>query len=107
MTIIEIASLSNGAHRNQTILGVLSKIPEGWAVVPDEMELPKFPFGEVKTKKTNGIMTVTKWIPGTLPEPEPTPETEPEASGELATKADVQAVWDSMAAAYNEGVNEA
>lgn len=49
---------------------------------------------------------------------EPEPEPEPEPSDDLeervqeleqnsATKADVQAVWDSMAAAYSEGVCEA
>lgn len=107
MKILEIASLSNGAHRNQTILGGLSKIPEGWAVVPGDMALENFPFGEVTAEEVNGVLTVTGWIPGTLPEPEPTPEPEPETSGNFATKGDVQAIWDSMAAAYHEGVNEA
>ena len=75
MTIIEITALSNGAHRNQT--GTLSAIPDGWAIIPDGMETPNFPFGEVEFEEINGVMTVTKWTAGTVPEPEPEPEPEP------------------------------
>ena len=33
-----------------------------------------FPFGEVEAVEIDGVMTVTKWTPGTLPAPiEPTP----------------------------------
>ena len=74
MLIIEIAALDNGAHRNQTYHGVL---PEGWAVIPGGMICENFPFGKVKAEEINGIMTVTKWIPGVMPEPEPIPEAEP------------------------------
>jgi hypothetical protein len=72
--MIEIAALDNGAHRNQTYHGFL---PEGWAVIPDSMGCENFPFGEVETEEIGGVMTVTKWIPGTVPEPEPEPEAEP------------------------------
>lgn len=52
------------------------------------------------------------------PAPEPSEPSEPSGDGDLgqrvatleansATKSDVQAVWDQMAAAYNEGVQEA
>ena len=75
MLIIEIASLDNGAHRNQN--GSLSRIPDGWAVVPDGMETPNFPFGEVEVSEINGVMTVTKWTAGKIPEPEPEPDPEP------------------------------
>ena len=44
MRIIEIEALENGAHRNQTNSTDMP-IPEGWAVIPDDMELPySFPF---------------------------------------------------------------
>lgn len=75
MTIIEITALSNGAHRNQT--GTFSTIPDGWAIIPDGMETTNFPFGEVEVAEINGVMTVTKWTAGTIPEPEPEPEPEP------------------------------
>ena len=75
MTIIEITALSNGAHRNQT--GTFSAIPDGWAIIPDGMETPNFPFGEVEVAEFNGVMTVIKWTEGTIPEPEPEPEPEP------------------------------
>lgn len=67
MRLIEIKPLNNGAHRNQTI-DVLSVIPEGWAVVPDDMETPNFPFGKITTKEINNVMTVTNWTAGSIPE---------------------------------------
>ena len=91
MKIIEIAALSNGSHRNQTYHGVL---PEGWAIIPEDMDTASFPFGEVEVEKINGVMTVTTWVPGTIPAPEPVIEPEAEV-----TDAD-------MAAAILEGVND-
>lgn len=75
MRIIEIAPLENGAHRNQT--GGLSSVPEGWAVVPDDLVTENFPFGEVTVEDVNGVPIVTKWDPLPLPEPEPEQEPEP------------------------------
>ena len=75
MRIIEIAALSNGAHRNQT--GTFSAVPDGWAVIPDTLDTPNFPFGDVTAEEINGVMTVSSWIAGTIPEPEPTPDPEP------------------------------
>ena len=94
MNIIEIAPLSNGAHRNQN--GGLSVVPAGWAVIPADMETPNFPFGEVEVAEINGVMTVTKWTPGEMPEPEPEPVPEPE---------EPVSVWDELDAAYQEGVD--
>ena len=77
MTIIEIVALENGAHRNQT--GDLRTLPKGWAVVPTDLVCENFPFGEVEAEEVNGVMTVTKWTPGVMPEPEPV---EPEPTTE-------------------------
>ena len=74
MRAIEISALSNGAHRNQTGLDVL---PDGWALIPDDMVCENFPFGEVTAEEIDGVMTVTRWTPGAIPEPEPAPEPEP------------------------------
>lgn len=79
MRIVKIKALDNGAHNNQTIDGVFNVIPDGYAVIPDDMICDNFPFGEVKAEEIDGVMTVTEWIPGTLPEPEPIPEPEPTA----------------------------
>lgn len=68
MRIIEIKALENGAHRNQT--GKFSTIPEGWAAIPDDMTCENFPFGEVEAAEVDGVMTVTKWTPGIVPEVE-------------------------------------
>lgn len=75
MKLIEIAPLENGAHRNQN--GGLSVVPEGWAVVPYDMECENFPFGDVEVAEIDGVVTVTKWTPGVMPEPEPITEAEP------------------------------
>lgn len=81
MLIIEINALDNGAHNNQTINESISRIPDGWAVVPESVgtaeTLENFPFGEVEVEEINGVMTVTKWTAGTIPEPEPESELEP------------------------------
>lgn len=92
MQIIKIAADDNGSHDNQTFHGVL---PEGWAVIPESMgELENFPFGEVFAEEIDGVMTVTSWTPGKMPEPEPAPEPETEDD-----------VWEQLDAAYQEGVN--
>lgn len=93
MQMLEIMPLENGVHRNQTYHGIL---PDGWAVIPEDMECENFPFGEVTAEEIDGIMTVTSWTP--LPMPEPGPEPEPEPS-------EVDKVWDEMAAAIREGVD--
>lgn len=66
MRIIEIIAQDNGAHRNQN--SGLSVIPEGWAVIPVDMVCENFPFGEVEVAEINGVMTVTNWTPGKIPE---------------------------------------
>ena len=50
MRLVEIAALKNGAHRNQTTSAEVS-IPDGWAVIPDDMVLESFPFGEVTAEE--------------------------------------------------------
>ena len=72
MLIIEIASLDNGAHRNQT--GTFRTIPDGWAEVPDSISIPDtFPFVNIEVE--DGV--VTSMTAGVVPEPEPMPEPEP------------------------------
>lgn len=78
MRIVEIKAIDNGAHNNQTIDGVFTVLPDGYAVIPDDMECENFPFGEVKAEEIDGVMTVTEWIAGEIPEPEPMPEPEAE-----------------------------
>ena len=79
MRIIKIEPYENGAHDNNSSEHI-KVVPEGWAKIPDDMETPNFPFGDIKVKKINGVMTVTEWIPRDIPEPEETeqPPTEME-----------------------------
>lgn len=73
MQIIEILPLPNGAHRSQNT-GMAFSAPDGWAVIPEDMEIPEtFPFVNVKAQ--DGI--VTALTPGTVPEPQPEPEPTP------------------------------
>ena len=71
MRIIEITAQDNGAHRNQT--GTFSIIPSGWAVIPDDIETPNFPFGRVTVDDTKIPPVVTGWMAGIIPESESTP----------------------------------
>lgn len=65
MYMLEIITLENGAHNNQTYHDFL---PEGWAIIPDELgELENFPFGEVEIEEIDGVPTVKTWIPGVMP----------------------------------------
>ena len=79
MRIVQINKLENGAHLNQTA-DYLSVIPNGWAVIPYGMVTDNFPFGDLTAERINGVMTVTSWTPGEIPEPEPIPEAEPSAN---------------------------
>ena len=59
MTIIELAALENGAHRNQT--GDFAAIPDGWAVVPAAVALPDtFPFVGVEAADADGVRAYFK-----------------------------------------------
>lgn len=84
MRVVEITALENGAHRNHN--GDFLAPPNGWAVIPDNMETPCFPFGELEAEEINGVMTVTKWTAGTIPE---TPETDEPVSEIEQLRADV------------------
>lgn len=68
MQIIKIEAFENGGHDNQSWDGIIP--PEGYAIIPDGMQLDNFPFGEVEVKEANGILVVVKWIPGVMPETE-------------------------------------
>ena len=112
MKIIEIEARENGSHRNQT--GTFVEIPEGWAVIPDDMETPNFPFGEIETKDEDVIgeelvkneetgrlekvekvigtrKVVTKWIAGVVPEIEE-PETPVSETEQLRADVDYIAI---------------
>ena len=94
MKIIEIQALSNGAHRNQN--GALSSVPDGWAVIPEDMEIPStFPFVDITVE--DGVVTEMTANQEAYDEAmkqaeEEVPETEP-------------VTWDILAEAYTEGVN--
>lgn len=92
MRIVEIKAQANGGHRNQT--GDVLPVPEGWAVLPDDLAAENFPFGELTARKINGVKTVTSWTPGVVP-----PATRPEEPAE-------DVVSDAEAAeAIQEGVD--
>ena len=95
MRIVEIKAFESGGHDNQTVNGIIP-VPEGWAVVPDDLAVRNFPFGEVEAAEVDGVMTVTKWTPGVVPDPDPVPDPDDEST-----------VWDELDEAYQEGVNGA
>lgn len=85
--IVKIKPYDNGAHANQSTTP--RNIPDGWAVVPDDMETPNFPFGEVEAEEIDGVMTVTKWTAGTIPETPEVPVPDPPINEIEQLRADV------------------
>ncbi len=92
MTLIKIEQNDNGSHDNQTIYGVTPEtfpVPEGWAVIPEELGTPEtlenYPFGEITIAyNPDGTPMVTSWTPLPIPELEPGPE-----EGEQYTDSDM------------------
>lgn len=83
MQIIKIEAYENGGHANQT--GTFSKVPDGYAVIPDGMAIPEtFPFVDITVE--NGV--VTSMTAGVVPEPEPEPEAEPTEEERLRADVD-------------------
>ena len=116
MRIIEIAALSNGAHRNQSYHGT---IPSGWAILPADLSTENFPFGEVEVEVVSGVPTVTRWTPVEIPVPvveEPSPAEQREAAynteaiiewdGEMITVTQAAQLWQYYAAEGNEKAGE-
>ena len=83
MRIIEIAPLENGAHRNQN--GGVSSVPDGWAVLADDMVCENFPFGEITVDESQTPPVVTSWTSLPMPDPEPEPEPEPTAEERISS----------------------
>lgn len=74
MEMIKITPQENGAHDNQS---AIKPIPDGWALLPDDIERPEtFPFVDITIKKVGGVKTVKTMTPRTVP-PSPTPTPEP------------------------------
>lgn len=83
MRIIEIEPLANGAHRNQS--GKVLSAPEGWAYIPDDLEIPDtFPFVGLTVEGD----IVTSMTPGVVPDPEPDPEPTPTLADRVAALED-------------------
>ena len=69
MKIIKIEVGPSGGHENQAS-NVWVVIPDELALVPDDMETENFPYGDIEVENIDGVLTVTRWTPGSLPEPE-------------------------------------
>ena len=81
MRIIKIATNEDGAHAYQT-LSVDIPLPDGYALVPDDVEIPDtIPYVNIEVEN----YVVTSMTAGKVPEPEPIPEPEPSISVEDTT----------------------
>jgi len=86
MRIIEIEANESGGHNNQTINGVIP-VPDGWAVIPDDMTIPDtFPFVNITVADSSedGAPFVTSMTAGVVPDPESDPEPEPTEADDTA-----------------------
>lgn len=72
MQIIEIKAQHNGAHANQTINMDFIEIPKGYAVIPDDMQIPDtFPFVDIEVEDSVVVSMKARAVPD---EPEHVPE---------------------------------
>lgn len=86
MTIIKIEPNELGGHENNTCETGVIDVPEGWAVVPEDMEIPEtFPFVGVEVDETQTPPVVTSMTPGAVPEPDPAPPPQPDEITMLAS----------------------
>ena len=105
MRIIEIQPLDNGAHNNQTINGTIH-VPDGWAILPDGMETPNFPFGSI-TVDNQTPPVVTSWTPLPIPEPEPEPVDSVKAEKITEIKKDCEEyIYAGADVTYADGIKE-
>lgn len=76
MRIIKIEANELGGHDNQTIFNATVPVPEGWAIIPDDMEIPStFPFVDLTVR--DGIVTeMREGVMPPTPEPEYAPSTD-------------------------------
>ncbi len=96
MRLTEIAPLANGAHNNYTIDRHVP-VPEGWAVIPEDMVCENFPYGDLTAEDIDGVMTVTSWVPGEVPEPPEPPPPMPTLDERVTELEDALAVTDETA----------
>lgn len=87
MRIISLTPNPNGSY-NDHISDNITTPPDGWAMWPDSLPIPAcYPFFESLTaEEVGGVMTVTGYVGGTLPEPA---ETTPEPTLEEQNRADI------------------
>lgn len=103
MHIIEIKANTNGAHRNQEYNGAIPPHWEGVAFIREDVStLVNFPFGTPTVEEINGVMTVTAWEAGEIPEPEPEIPPEPTVDERVADLEAALAESDEVAMALYE-----
>ena len=84
MRLIKIEAEASGGHAYLTI-DRLSTLPNGWAIIPDEMETPNLPYGDITVEEKFGVPTVTSWTPGEMPEAPLEPSPQPTAQDDTDT----------------------
>ena len=66
--IVKIEQNENGSHDNQmSSIGYYQPF-EGWALLPEDLSTPNFPFGDIEVEEVDGVMMVTRWDALPLPE---------------------------------------
>lgn len=100
MEILQIKAFNNNAHDNR-IIDSKDEIPDGWCVVPNDVQpLENFPYGLVTVKDgtaPNGApcKVLDEWT-GLEPPPPPEPEPEPEPEASELDKVKAQALYTAV-----------
>ena len=82
MILIKVSQTNEAAHACCFFNNNIKNIPEGWAVIPDDMETPNLPYGDIAIEDIEGVPTVTSWTPREMPVVEETPEAEAEPTAQ-------------------------
>lgn len=100
MKMICISANDNGSHDNQEIYDVDQfsfPIPDDWAVIPDDMDIPEtFPFVSITTKEIGGVQIVTRMTAGIVPAPVPEPDPRPTELEQLRADVDFLAAMSAI-----------
>ena len=119
MRIIKIAPLKNGAHRKFEMSISSETLPDGYAIIPDDMPIPDtFPFVNIEVSEETRynevkhynedtgeetveripytVTVVTSMTAGVVPEAKPMPK---------ADEGNKAVTWNELAEAYIKGVN--
>lgn len=97
MHIICLTPLEEGVYNDHSSDSIIAP-PDGWAMIPEGLlKPPTFPrLGSIEAAEIDGVMTVTEWTAGEIPE-QPEVAEEPTEMEQLRADVDYIAIMTGVA----------